>query len=83
VRAISLQDFYWQKERDAWKMRKCPLGEGMVDWQKFFSLVSAAHFTGPLSLHMEYETTDPLAALAKDLEFAKKHIAQGWPSSGT
>ena len=46
LKAVTLQDFYWKKDADAWKMQRCPLGEGMVDWQKFFTL-SDAKFTGP------------------------------------
>lgn len=78
LKAIALQDFYWQKAGAEWKMQMCPLGEGMVDWKKFFTMAAAASFTGPFSLHMEYKTVDEPGAMAKDLEFARKYVEQAW-----
>jgi sugar phosphate isomerase/epimerase len=62
-------------------MQKCPLGEGMVDWQKFFRILAAAHFTGPISIHTEYQPQDQTGAMAKDLEFARRQVQQAWPTS--
>ena len=78
LRAVSLQDFYWARTGDDWKMQKCPLGQGMVDWDKFFSILSAAHFTGPMSVQIEYAPQNVIGACAKDLEFARKHVEQAW-----
>ncbi len=78
LKAISLQDFYWEKAGGEWKMRKCPLGEGMIDWQKFFGMAAKAKFTGPISIHMDYKPANEPAAMAKDLEFARKHVEQAW-----
>ena len=78
LKAISLQDFYWKKDGENWIMQKCPLGEGMVDWQKFFSLAAASGFTGPISLHVEYGPQNVLGAVTKDLEFARAHIQKAW-----
>jgi sugar phosphate isomerase/epimerase len=80
IKAVTLQDFYWKKDGADWKMQKCPLGEGMVDWTKFFGALAAAHFTGPVSIHMEYTAQDAVGAMSKDLEFARKYVAQGWPA---
>ncbi len=79
LKAVSLQDFYWAKDGAEWKPRKCPLGEGMVDWNKFFSLLAAAKFTGPVSIAMEYAPKNEPGAMLKDLEFARKQIQQAWP----
>ena len=62
-------------------MQKCPLGEGMVDWQKFFSIAAAARFTGPISIHMEYAPQDALGSMAKDLEFARTHVQKAWSTN--
>jgi L-ribulose-5-phosphate 3-epimerase len=84
LRAVSLQDFYWAKEGSQWTVRKCPLGEGMVDWGKFFGILAAAKFVGPLSIAMEYAPKDEPGAMSKDLEFARKHVQQAWMGrSGT
>jgi sugar phosphate isomerase/epimerase len=55
VRGIAVKDFLWEKNakgewRPAWK----PLGQGMVHFSKFFQMVAASHFAGPLQLHFEY-----------------------------
>jgi hypothetical protein len=78
IKAVSLQDFYWKKDGADWKLQKCPLGEGMVDWQKFFHILAAAHFTGPISIHTEYQPQDQTGAMAKDLEFARHQVQQAW-----
>jgi sugar phosphate isomerase/epimerase len=78
LKAVGLQDFYWEKQGDAWAMHKCPLGEGMVDFGKFFSILSAAHFNGPISIAMEYKPKDAPGAMSKDLAFTRKHVEQAW-----
>lgn len=73
LKMVALKDFYWSKGKDGkWKVQWCPIGQGMVDWQKFFLAFAASRFTGPLTLHVEYETKDELAAIAKDYEYIRK-----------
>lgn len=81
LKAVSLQDFFWVKGAAGWTVQKCPLGEGMVDWAKFFSILAAAKFTGPMSLAVEYSPKSPPAAMARDLEFARKHVEQAWSAA--
>jgi hypothetical protein len=78
LKAVSLQDFYWEKTGNSWAVKKCALGEGMVDWKKFFAYLAAAKFTGPISIAMEYAPKDQPGAMAKDLEFTRKHLQQAW-----
>jgi sugar phosphate isomerase/epimerase len=78
LKAVSLQDFYWAKEGASWTVRKCPLGEGMVDWDKFFGILAAAKFTGPISIAMEYGPRDEAGAMTKDLEFTRSHVQQAY-----
>jgi sugar phosphate isomerase/epimerase len=78
LKAVAVQDFAWTKAGNAWKMQMCPLGEGMVDWQSFFRMLSAAHYTGPVSIHQEYKPQDELGAMAKDVEFVRNQIKQAW-----
>jgi len=75
IKMVALKDFYWAKEQGRWKMKMCPMGEGMVQWPKVFSMLAAARFTGPISLHIEYDAPDELAAIARDFEFVKKQAA--------
>jgi sugar phosphate isomerase/epimerase len=77
---VAVKDFYWEKRSGKWRMKMCPMGEGMVDWGKFFAMLSQARFTGPISIHQEYEPADRLSALARDLEFVKKQLAVAYSS---
>ncbi len=74
LKMIALKDFYWAKQDGRWRVRWCPMGEGMVDWTRVFAAFAAARFTGPISLHVEYNPPDELAAIAQDLAFIKKQV---------
>jgi sugar phosphate isomerase/epimerase len=55
LRGIAVKDFLWEKSaRGEWRPAWKPLGEGMVNLPRFFQMVAAARFTGPLQLHFEY-----------------------------
>jgi sugar phosphate isomerase/epimerase len=69
IDTVYVKDFVWEGD----KVRNVPLGEGLVD-KKFFKMLAASHFTGPISLHEEYlDHKDPalvpqhLSAIKKDL----------------
>lgn len=74
LKMVALKDFYWEKQGGRWRVKWCPMGEGMVDWAKVFAAFAAARFTGPISLHVEYDPPDEQAAIARDLEFIKKQV---------
>ena len=54
------------------------MGKGMVDWGRVFAGFAGAGFTGPMSLHLEYESPDELAAIARDFEFVKKQVGAAY-----
>ena len=55
TRGVAVKDFIWEKNAEGrWERRWRPLGEGMVDFGRFFGMLKAAAFSGPLQLHMEY-----------------------------
>lgn len=60
------------------QMAACPLGQGIVDWTKFFDTLAHAKFSGPLTLHSDYPTTDRLEAIRSDLDFARKHLNEAY-----
>jgi sugar phosphate isomerase/epimerase len=74
LKAASVRDFYWAKEGAAWKLTPCPLGDGMVDWTAFFTSLAAAHFTGPVTIHIDYQPQSLLAALRHDIDFVRKGL---------
>ena len=84
---IALKDFFWEKTGGAWRQRNCPMGEGMVDWKRFFEMLAKARFHGPVSLHVEYdvpgatpalEQENMLAAAARDFAFVKARITEAY-----
>lgn len=87
---IAVKDFYWEKTPKGWRQRNCPLGEGMVDWPRYFRMLAAAKFHGPLSLHLEYDLPGGapeemqkhiLDAAAKDLAFVRAGLADAYGAS--
>jgi sugar phosphate isomerase/epimerase len=78
--AIALADVALVKDAEsAVKPRLCPLGEGVIDWKKFFSVLATARFHGPVSLHMDYEPRNAVSAMTKDLAFARARVDEAWP----
>lgn len=56
LRMLAMKDFYWEKSREGrWRVVDCPIGEGMVDWKTFGAELRRARFSGPISIHVEYE----------------------------
>jgi sugar phosphate isomerase/epimerase len=81
LKMVTLNDFNWIKDASgAWKATPCPLGEGMVDWSKFFATLARVKFTGPLSVEMGYRPAKELEAIRRDLEFVRKQVAAAYGS---
>ena len=81
LKMVTLNDFNWTKDTGvAWKAVPCPLGEGMVDWSRFFATLARAKFTGPLSIEMAYRPAKEVEAIGRDLEFVRKQVAAAYPS---
>ena len=81
IKMVAVRDFYWKREAGGrWRFEYCPLGEGMVDWAPVFAQLARARFTGPLSLHVEYEVKDEIAAVRRDLEFVRQQVAAAYSS---
>ena len=54
IKTIVLKDFKWEKVNGVWKPVYTPIGEGMVDFKKYFSLLKKYKINVPVSLHLEY-----------------------------
>jgi sugar phosphate isomerase/epimerase len=55
IRGVAIKDFVWQKgARGNWDPSWVPLGQGMVRFPAFFSLLAKTKFNGPVQLHFEY-----------------------------
>jgi sugar phosphate isomerase/epimerase len=76
LKMATARDCKWKESGDGpAELTQCPLGEGMVDWTLFFSLLAKANFTGPITLRVDYAPEDELAAIRKDIAFLKKQRA--------
>lgn len=88
IRTTDIKDFIWEKnEQGKWIIKNVPLGEGMVDFEKYFELYKSYHIEAPVSIHYEYDlggaehgksTTMSLdkieGFLKKDLVFLKEQF---------
>lgn len=52
VKMLAVKDFVWENKRVRW----LTLGEGQVPLVEFLEIFRAANFTGPISMHFEYQT---------------------------
>ncbi|MFK7766695.1 MAG: sugar phosphate isomerase/epimerase family protein [Mariniblastus sp.] len=78
IDTVYVKDFIWKGP----KVVNVPLGEGLVS-QRFFKLLKASKFAGPISLHEEYLdhkraelVPDHLVAMKKDLATLKNMISK-------
>ena len=79
IKMVTARDFVWSKDANgAWKPSPCPLGEGMVDWTKFFAALARVRFVGPISLPVDHQPKDELAAIRHDIDFIRKHVATAY-----
>lgn len=87
IKMVAIKDFYWEKRGGEWKTVMCPLGEGMVNFPKFFALLRESGFTGPISMHMEYAVEadtesarqeKELAVIEKDYRYLEKVVGEAW-----
>jgi L-ribulose-5-phosphate 3-epimerase len=54
IGALAFKDFGWQVINGSARTVNVPLGEGVVDFKKFFQLVKELEIKVPYSLHIEY-----------------------------
>ncbi|RED95294.1 sugar phosphate isomerase/epimerase family protein [Marinoscillum furvescens] len=54
IKTIVLKDFRWEQVAGRWQVINVPIGEGMVDFKKYFSLLKSYELKPPVSLHLEY-----------------------------
>ena len=86
IRSLVFKDFKWAIIEGKWRMFSTPIGEGMVDFSRYFRMLADAGMNYPVSLHLEYdlggaekgrrEPTMPkreiLAAIKQDADTVKK-----------
>jgi sugar phosphate isomerase/epimerase len=91
TKMLAIKDFRWKKTGDEWETENCPLGEGVVDFTRFFQMLKEDGFNGPISLHYEYplggadhgarklemDRSEFFAALKRDLDTLRNWLKAG------
>jgi sugar phosphate isomerase/epimerase len=86
IRSIIFKDFKWAVVDGKWQLVNTPMGQGMVDWRRYFRMLKDAGFGYPVSLHCEYELggankgrreltmpeSEVLAAIGRDVETVRR-----------
>lgn len=54
IGTINIKDFRWTREKGKWRAEKTPVGEGMVDFTRYFRLLKQYGIRVPVCLHFEY-----------------------------
>jgi len=73
IKSIVIKDFKWGQVDGKWKPVNTPLGEGMVDFNRYFSLLKKYEINVPVSLHFEYELGGAEHG-AKEITIDKKEV---------
>ena len=55
INTLVIKDFKWARVGGMWKPVYSPLGEGMIDFVRFFKLLKQYHINVPVSVHCEYD----------------------------
>ncbi len=55
ITSLVIKDFSWEQVDGKWKAVHVPMGEGMVDFKRFFQLLRKYKINVPVSLHVEYD----------------------------
>jgi L-ribulose-5-phosphate 3-epimerase len=90
IRSIDIKDFLWFKRDGKWISETVPLGEGMVDFKKYFGLIKKLGINVPVSVHYEYplggaengateislKREDILSSMKKDLVTLKGYLGE-------
>lgn len=90
IKCTVLKDFHWMKVNEKWNPVTVAIGEGMVNFDEYFSVVKQHNIAGPVSVHLEYPPfeKDPkeypadekrklfLEGMQKDLKFIRNSFTK-------
>jgi L-ribulose-5-phosphate 3-epimerase len=88
IRSIVVKDFIWIKSEERYRNESVPLGEGTVDFKKYFGILKQLGIAVPVSIHYEYplggaengdyeitmKPRDVISAMSRDLEVLKSYL---------
>lgn len=88
INTLDVKDFTWQNADGKWVAQNVPLGEGIVNFEKYFQLISSLPIEIPICLHLEYplggaehgakkitlDAKEVMDIMKKDLDFIRERI---------
>jgi sugar phosphate isomerase/epimerase len=79
LKMVTVRDFKWEEQTGGTRLPKpCPLGEGVVDFARFFAALARARFAGPVSVQVDHQPKEVMEAIKRDLAFVRKQIAAAY-----
>lgn len=54
IKSIDIKDFQWSAKSGRWALEVVPLGEGLIDYPKFLSMIKRDGLKIPVSVHYEF-----------------------------
>jgi sugar phosphate isomerase/epimerase len=87
IRSLDMKDFIWLEKNGEWGVESVPLGQGAVDFDRYFTLLDKWGIEADMTLHLEYPlggadkgktalSVPPeqvTAAMRRDLEFLRAY----------
>jgi sugar phosphate isomerase/epimerase len=58
IHTLVIKDHKWGQVNGNWRIINTPIGEGMVDFNKYFQFIKEHNIGGPVTIHFEYPMTD-------------------------
>lgn len=88
IHSLDIKDFTWEKRDGRWQTQNVPLGEGAVNFDRYFELIAKLPPEIPLCIHYEYplggaengsrtltlDARQVMDAMKKDLNFVRERI---------
>jgi sugar phosphate isomerase/epimerase len=79
LKMVTLRDFKWEgPEGGSRTAKRCPLGDGVVDFGKLFAALAKAKFAGPVTLPVDHSPAGEVEAIKHDLAFVRKQITAAY-----
>jgi sugar phosphate isomerase/epimerase len=89
INSLVLKDYKWEKVNNKWEVVFTPMGDGMVDFYNYFSILKKNNIQVPISLHVEYDlggaekggiptidNSEVFRRIKKDVDFIRKVWAE-------
>ncbi len=54
INSFDVKDFVWKETNGKWKPFNVQIGDGMVDFKRYFQIIKELDIQGDFTLHLEY-----------------------------